>query len=63
MVFIANTELFLYGHPSLSDTDNREILALTLEYRENQSLCILIMPPITPLPFPPLNEGSCLFLC
>ena len=30
--FIANTELYLYGHSSLKKFDNQKILAATIEY-------------------------------
>ena len=33
--FIANTELYLYGHSSLKNLDNQKILAATIEYIKN----------------------------
>ena len=33
--FIANTELYLYGHPSFRNVDNQKILAATIEYIKN----------------------------
>ena len=33
MDFIANTELYLYGHSSLKNLDNQKILEATKEYQ------------------------------
>ena len=33
--FIANTELYLYGHSSLKNLDNQKILEATIEYIKN----------------------------
>ena len=35
MDFIANTELYMYGHSSLKNLDNQKILEATIEYIKN----------------------------